>query len=170
MWSLFEDLLFQNRTVHLPTHSSMTRTIGQSSSMAQSMCVCVCVCVCMCVCVCSYLFICDISFTIGELQQASGYVTILLYQKTVLNVTNHGPLHLCSYKYCVSWSRWILSLVLSCGALPYPLFRLQFSYDMIVSGDVVHDCRFILLSKRSFTFCSCVDFPAHYFCVLSMFF
>jgi len=68
MWSLFEGLLFQSQTAHLPTHSLMSKTIGPSSSTVQSMCVkwqtlkwshCwdlsrrrlfhVCVCVCVCV-------------------------------------------------------------------------------------------------------------------------
>ena len=40
LWSLFEDLLFQNWTVHSPTHSSITRTIDPLTSTAQSMCVC----------------------------------------------------------------------------------------------------------------------------------
>jgi len=48
MCSLFEDLRFQNRTVHSSSHSPMTRTIDPSSLMAQSM-LCVCVCVRACV-------------------------------------------------------------------------------------------------------------------------
>jgi len=45
--TLFQYLLIQNRTVHSPTFSLMTRTIDPSSPMAQSVCVCVCVCACV---------------------------------------------------------------------------------------------------------------------------
>ena len=54
------------------------------------------------------------------------------HDNTLVNVTNRRPLHLCSYNSFVSWSRWILSLVSSCCALPCPLFRLQSSWW--------HDC------------------------------
>jgi len=48
IWSLFEGLLFRNRSVHSPTRSSMKRAMDPSSSTAQSMCVCVCVCARVC--------------------------------------------------------------------------------------------------------------------------
>jgi len=61
---------------------------------------------------------------------------------------------------------------LSCPAVPLSVHYFSSSLvdDMVVPGDMVRDCRSVHLSERSFSFCSCVDFAARYFCVLSMFF
>jgi len=118
----------------------------------------------------SYLFICDVSFAIGKLHQASGQVvTILWWPKDGREyVSNDRPLRLYSHIFLVSWSRRIRSLVLYCGAFK-SLSNISAPVRLTASvlGDVVRDSRSVhpqvnFLSALAWTFlltvilCPCI--------------